>query len=594
MDPKPEYSSRLAARQAVAAREEKASRRISSLRLLAAIAGVAVAFFVFGQTVLSPWWLVAPAVVFATLVVIHSRIEERRTRARRAAQFYQSGLDRVQGRWIGHGERGDRFANSGHVYADDLDVFGKGGLFELLSTARTRPGEDVLASWLLSPADWQQVEARQQAVAELRSRLDLREDFAILGDHARAELHAETIAAWGELPLAQLPAWLRPLAALLCAAVIVTFLLYMTQLTTRTPVLGALFLVLALTLAFRSKIDHIVNQVEASSHDMELLSALIQQFERESFTCESLQALSQRIRTTGRTASIEIAKLRSLVDRLDWEHNILFRPVAAALLWRVQLAIAVERWRAQSGSAIRDWLTVIGEFEALLAISGYSFEHPADPFPEISHQPGWFHAQGLGHPLMAEEQSVRNDVQLGGALRLLVVSGSNMSGKSTLLRSVGLNTVLAWAGAPVRAIRLVVSPVSLGVSIRVLDSLQDGKSRFYAEITRIREIVDLTQQQPRPALFLMDEMLSGTNSHDRRIGAEAIVRSLVDRGAIGMITTHDLALAHIADTLNQAAENVHFADTLVDGKLHFDYRLQPGVVERSNALELMRAVGLNV
>ena len=593
MNPKAEYGARLALRQTEAAREELASRRVSNARLLVAIAGVVVAFFVFGETVLSPWWLVPPLALFVVLVVIHSRIEERLTRARRAAQFYQSGLDRLEGRWIGHGERGERFLNSGHVYADDLDVFGKGGLFELLSTARTRPGEDVLAGWLLAPAEWQQVEARQQAVAELRPRLDVREDFAILGEAARAEMHAETIAAWGESAKVDLPQWLRPVAALLCVAVLVTFLLYMAQLTKRTPVLGALFVVLGLTLAFRTKADQIANRVEASSHDLELLSSLIERFERETFTSPGLDALSQRIRTTGHPASIEIAKLRGLVERVDWEHNIFFRPIAAALLWRLQLAIAVERWRARSGRAIRDWLTAIGEFEALLALSAYSFEHPADPFPEFSHEKGWFHAEGLGHPLMPEENCVRNDVQLGGPLRLLVVSGSNMSGKSTLLRSVGLNAVLAWAGAPVRAIRLVLSPLSLGVSIRVLDSLQDGKSRFYAEITRIREIVELTEQS-RPVLFLMDEMLSGTNSHDRRIGAEAIVRSLVDRGAIGMITTHDLALAHIAGSLGPAAANVHFADTLVDGNLHFDYRLEPGVVERSNALELMRAVGLKV
>jgi MutS domain V len=593
VDPKSEYAARLAARQTEVERREQSSRRIGNLRLLVAIAGVAIAFFVFGQVVLSPWWLIPPAAVFAILVVVHSRMEDRLTRARRAAHFYQSGNDRLQGHWIGRGEPGDRFANQGHVYADDLDVFGKGGLFELLSTARTRPGEDVLAGWLLTPAPWEQVEARQQAVIELRPQLDLREDFAILGDAARAEMHSAGIATWGESPAVALPNWLRPAAAILCAAVLLTFSLYMAQLLTRTPLLAALFLVLALTLAFRSGIDEIANRVEASAHDLELLSALVQRFERETFRSACLQALSQRICSTGRSASLEIAKLRGLVERLDWEHNVFLRPLAAAVLWRLQLALAVERWRARSGPAIRDWLTAISEFEALLALSGYSFEHPADPFPTLSSEPGCFEAEGLGHPLMAQESCVPNDVRLGGELRLLVVSGSNMSGKSTLLRSVGLNTVLAWCGAPVRATRLVISPLSLGVSIRVLDSLQDGRSRFYAEITRIREIVDLLEQ-PSPVLFLMDEMLSGTNSHDRRIGAEAIVRSLVDRGAIGIITTHDLALANIAGSLAPAASNVHFVDTLVEGKLHFDYRLHPGVVERSNALELMRAVGLRV
>jgi DNA mismatch repair ATPase MutS len=194
---------------------------------------------------------------------------------------------------------------------------------------------------------------------------------------------------------------------------------------------------------------------------------------------------------------------------------------------------------------------------------------------------------------MPASQCVPNDVQLGGDLRLLIVSGSNMSGKSTLLRSVGLSTVMAWAGAPVCAGRLSISPLMVGASIRVLDSLQDGRSRFYAEITRLRQIVNLAAEA-RTVLFLIDELLSGTNSHDRKIGASALVRTLVNRGAIGMITTHDLALANIANDLAGRAANVHFADTLQDGQLHFNYQLLPGVVERSNALDLMRSVGLEV
>jgi DNA mismatch repair ATPase MutS len=254
----------------------------------------------------------------------------------------------------------------------------------------------------------------------------------------------------------------------------------------------------------------------------------------------------------------------------------------------------MERWRKVSGRHIRAWIDTAGEFEALCSLAGYSYEHPSDVFPELSELAGGlFEAQSLAHPLMPAAHSVRNDVELGGDTRLWIVSGSNMSGKSTLLRTIGINAVLAWAGAPVRAARLKISPLTLGASIRVQDSLQDGRSRFYAEITRLREIVALTNG-PRPVLFLLDELLSGTNSHDRQAGASAIVRALIDRGAMGLITTHDLALAHIAEALPGRAVNVHFADTLENGQLHFDYRLQPGVVERSNALDLMRSVGLEV
>ncbi|MGA2434212.1 MAG: DNA mismatch repair protein MutS, partial [Bryobacteraceae bacterium] len=204
-----------------------------------------------------------------------------------------------------------------------------------------------------------------------------------------------------------------------------------------------------------------------------------------------------------------------------------------------------------------------------------------------------FEGVGIAHPLLPESRAVRNDVNLGGGLRVMIVSGSNMSGKSTLLRTVGINIVLAMAGAPVRARSLRLSPLAAGASIRTLDSLQGGTSRFYAEIKRLHAVVELTAG-PLPLLFLLDELLHGTNSHDRLIGGEAVVRTLVERGAVGLVTTHDLALSGMVESLGERAANVHFEDQLRDGHIAFDYHLRPGIVQKSNALELMRSVGLDV
>jgi DNA mismatch repair ATPase MutS len=226
-------------------------------------------------------------------------------------------------------------------------------------------------------------------------------------------------------------------------------------------------------------------------------------------------------------------------------------------------------------------------------MAGYAFENPDDVFPEVVEAGPLFDAEALGHPLLPRDRCVRNDLRLDTALQVLVVSGSNMSGKTTLLRSVGVNTVLALAGAPVRARRLRLSTLAVGASIRVHDSLQDGTSRFYAEITRVRQLMDLAGAG-LPLLFLLDEVLHGTNSSDRRVGAEAIVRGLLERGAVGLVTTHDLALAELAESLAPRARNVHFEDQLEGDRIAFDYRLRPGVVRRSNALALMRAVGLHV
>ncbi len=236
---------------------------------------------------------------------------------------------------------------------------------------------------------------------------------------------------------------------------------------------------------------------------------------------------------------------------------------------------------------------MVGEFEALCALASYSYENPEDPFPEIVTDALCYEGVGLAHPLLPRQRRVRNDVKLGGNLRLLVVSGSNMSGKSTYLRTLGINAVLALAGAPVPAHRLRLSPLVLGATLRIQDSLQEGRSRFYAEISRLRQVVDLSRG-PLPLLFLLDELFAGTNSHDRRAGAEALVRGLVEAGAIGLITTHDLSLTDIAERLGDRAANVHFADRFENGEMIFDYRLQPGVVRNSNALALMRAVGLKV
>jgi DNA mismatch repair ATPase MutS len=304
-----------------------------------------------------------------------------------------------------------------------------------------------------------------------------------------------------------------------------------------------------------------------------------------------LAALKARLSTDGVPASQRIAELARLADLLAARQNQFFVPFAFVLMWSLQLAYAVESWRKKHGRAVAEWLTALGELEALVSLANYGYEHPADPMPEISDGGPVYRGEALAHPLLAA--AVANDVQLGGdGPRLYLVSGSNMSGKSTLLRTVGVNAVLALAGGPVRARRLELSPMALGATLRIQDSLAEGASRFYAEITRLQQIVALAQRGP--LLFLLDEILHGTNSHDRRIGGEAVVRALVEKGAIGLCTTHDLALSEMVGTLAPRAVNVHFEDHLENGKLVFDYRLRDDVVTKSNALALMRAVGLDV
>ena len=591
MEPEAEYSRRLEQRRASAGQLDRQARIMSNVRLMVGLSGVALGFFVFGPVTVSPWWLLVPVSAFVVLVILHSRVFRALAAAKRAVTFYEKGLARIQDRWAGTGEQGNRFRDPSHIYAEDLDVFGSGSLYELLCTARTRIGEDTLARWLLTPAAPSEVLDRQQAVAELRSNVDLREEFALVGEDFRSDIHMRHLSAWAQRPAARFLPGIRWAAALVTGATLGSFALYMAGVITRAPFLACLLVDLGFWISMRSKVAEVNEAVDSPARDLALAAEMLQLIERREFRAAMNARLRGALQTGGLAASARIAQFERLVDRLEWQHNPFFAPIAAILQWSTHLGVAVENWRGECGKEIGPWLEAAAEFETLCALGAYSFEHPGDPFPEVVRDETRFDAEQLAHPLMPAAHCVANDVSFGGPVRLLIVSGSNMSGKSTLLRTIGLNTALAWAGAPVRARRLTISPLHLGASIRIVDSLQDGKSRFYAEITRLRQILDLTTGD-RTVLFLIDEILSGTNSHDRRIGAEAIVKGLVERGAVGLITTHDLALVHIADDLGDRARNLHFADTLESGKLHFDYRLQDGVVQRSNALELMRSVGL--
>jgi hypothetical protein len=593
--PRAEYGRRRASRRATGQQLERRHRILGNFRLLTAIAAAITTFLVIARSELSPLWLILPAGVFLALLMVHARVNRERARCARSVAFYERALDRLDNRWAGRGETGDRFKHALHPYAEDLDLFGRGSLFELLSTARTRAGEETLADWLRAPSPSGVLRARHAAVNELRSRLDLREDLAILGEEMRTEARAGSLAEWGE----RLPVFEKPPAriaiALLCAAVVANTIAwivwdewYWRALTLALVIINGFFY-----LRFRQRAEQIAEAAGEAAHDLALLSQVLARLEREIFTAPRLVELKAALVAAGRPPSFRIRKLQRLMAIVESREHIILHAIDPVLLWTLQSALAVESWRKQSGPAIRGWLAAVGEIEALSCLASYAYEHPADPFPEFAEAGPVFDGAGLAHPLLAEDRAVRNDVAIGGELRLIIVSGSNMSGKSTLLRTVGINAVLAQCGAPVRATRLQISPLAVGASIRILDSLQDGTSHFYAEITRLKQIVDLTQN-PRPVLFLFDEFLQGTNSHDRRQGAEAVMRGLVERGAIGFLTTHDLALSEIANGLAGTAANMHFEDRLENGKLLFDYHLRPGVVRRSNALELMRSLGLDV
>jgi len=593
MDPEQEYSRRLERWRAEHDRAQQLFITVGNIRFAVFSAAAVIALLAFWKDVLSLWWLVAPLAGFIGLIIYHERVDRRLRFADRAIRFYRRALARIRGQWIGTGQTGERFQSPDHVYAGDLDLFGRGSLFELLADMRTAAGEAALARWLLQPGTRVEAMERQQAIAELRNKLDLREDLALLGEEIRAGVHAETLEHWGSAPPVIFHPGLRVAALALCLAGLATFSAFMSQALPLWPFLAILALDFLFMFLVARRVRAVVEAADIAGHDLRILSLVLERLEREQFETPLLRQLRSEFEIEGLPASRRVARLERWMDLLDSADHLFVRVIRPVVLWVEQVAMAIEAWRRETGPHVGRWLAAIGDLEALSSLAAFAFERPEYAFPELLDGEPCFEAEHIQHPLLLPSKCVPNDVLLGGPLRLLIVSGSNMSGKSTLLRSVGLNTVLAWAGAPVAARRLRLSRLQTGASIRVVDSLQDGKSRFYAEITRLRQIVDLATNGGQ-VLFLLDEILSGTNSHDRRIGAAAVVRGLVDRGAIGLITTHDLALAELEADLDGHAANVHFEDHIEDGKMEFDFRLRPGVVSRSNALELMRAVGLQV
>lgn len=584
------YSDRLHELRSAQAADHRQERLLGYAKVAVAFTTLAAALILL-YYIRFLWLLLVPAAAFAFLAVLHEqRLQQIRLR-QRAIEFYERGVARIGDRWAGTGETGDRFLDPAHPYARDLDLFGKASLFELLCTARTRAGEESLAEWLLTAAPVEEIVARHGAIHDLSGRVKLREELFCLGETVRAGVRPDSLARWGERKPLLRSGRIRILTTALGALWIAGMVAWAAW------GLGAVALAIsALNLAWAHRLhtrwDEAAEAIEEATHDLDVLAGVLRLIDHGHFSAAKLREIQARLKHEKFAPSDAIRKLDRIVGYLESRRNPAMRLLDAVTFWSAQCVFLAEGWQQEFGPHIRSWLDAVGEFEALTALAGYAFEHPGDVLPQfVEKGPPLFDAEGLTHPLLPAERAIRNDVRLGDGLHLIVLSGPNMAGKSTFIRSVGVNAVLAQCGAPVRASALKLSPLEVAASICVLDSLSGGTSRFYAEIRKLKVAEELSAG-PVPVLFLMDELLSGTNSHDRLEGTKLVVRSLMNRGAIGIVSTHDLALAEIPATMSGRAVNCHFEDRLEDGKLIFDYKLQPGVVKTSNALELMRSIGL--
>lgn len=603
-DPRQPYATRLAAATADYERIDARWNRIANLRLAAFVAAaLAAAWGLWGRAPLG-WPLAGVLLVaFVALAIVHARLGKTRARLALLRAIEEEAIARIDRRWNDLPERWMPPVPPDHPYAGDLDIVGHASLFQLLDTTATRMGRETLARWLLAAADAATATARQGAVADLAPRLDLRQELQLRGRlAANGEADPEPFLDWAEGAdvLAgggwlRWYAWLGPLALLLLAvadyAGIVAYPLWVLPLLANLAV-GAT----AGRRAYATIAGVVANHraIAAYAGQLDLLTGA-------EFTDPSLRGLQERFDEGSHDAPAMLRRLGRLAGMAIPPGSMLYVPMQALAMWDVHVLVALERWKRAGGGHARAWLATLGEIEALAALAALHFDNPRWVFPEVSPGHDRYQARLIGHPLLREDSRVRNDVTVGPPGTFLLVTGSNMSGKSTLLRAIGVNAVLAQAGGPVCADALSLPAVELWTSARVQDSLERGVSFFLAELQRLKLIVDAAararEQGGPPVMYLLDEILQGTNTAERSVAARRIIAYLVDQGAIGAVSTHDLALAD-DPRLAAHAETVHFTDTVGEGPdappMSFDYRLRPGVATTTNALRLMRLIGLEL
>jgi hypothetical protein len=510
----------------------------------------------------------------------------------RLCSWYERGIARLEEKWQGQGSTGEEFARELHAYQSDLNILGSGSIFQLLATTRSAAGAERLAAYLLDHVDISTVRARQAAAIELEPQTELREWLALAGAYAFQECDPRTLRDWLGMPLFRWARFLPALLFLSSTCVLVLGILALAGFVAWHFVLPFLLPLLVLQavlgLVFMRRVRPVLDSIAPLAGEIAVLKDGLAVMRDQRFVSEKLNALVESISPK---ASSNMKALQRLAIACEQRRKDVLYQFSFYLCFGTQLAFAIERWRVRHGAELTTWLDAFADFEALNAIACYAYEHPDYIFPEIVEDAVLFHAENLGHPLLPVRACVANHLQLDRERAFYLVSGSNMAGKSTWLRAVGLAAVLATAGAPVRATSVRMSLFTVCASVSIVDSLDAGKSKFLAEVERLRIAIHAARHRP-PVLFLIDEILSGTNSADRCQVAESALDVLISAGAVGLLSTHDSSLVALAELSRLHGCNVHMGSENPDDPLDFDYRVKPGPVRYANALAISRMAGI--
>lgn len=578
-------------------KQVKIFNKISNIRMFVFLAGAGISAICFTKAA-SPYGYVSlfvSVILFSYFVFTHQRIKNELKKIRCKIKINEQYLSRMDGSWIDFKESGQEFVDLTHSYTGDLDIFGEKSLFQWINVAHTFYGRKVLKNLLAAPEkDSQLIKRRQQGVKELAEKDNFIEELQCLGMLApEIKNNPNQLIEYVEKPSHVLQSkWLKSVFYLLPAATLIAVILYLWGIEIPPFIPLSLIIIQMILTAIGFKENSLALNTVQFKENVDAFNQFIALIEKEKFQNEYLTQLQVRLLQDAKPASLRIKNLERIIAASELRYNIIsFSIMNFLLLWDFHCVFALETWKQQNGKLIRNWLQTIGEFEAVASLSVILQIHPQWSFPVFAAESLSFSAVNLGHPLLVEAKSVRNNMELKNTI--CIITGSNMSGKTTLLRTIGINLVLAYCGAPVCASRLECSLMDIYTSMRIQDDLNSGISTFYAELLRIKMMIDISHQR-QDMIFLIDELFRGTNSQDRIIGATSVLKNLNKDWIIGLISTHDFELCNLENETDGKMVNYHFTESYANNEIHFDYQLRRGRCTTTNAKYLMKMVGIEL
>ena len=594
MNPENHYTERLSLTKGQLQQVKKQIFRISMLRLTLFIAGVAGIYFFFSQT---PLLIVCICLTFLPLFIlvkIHNRFFIRKEWLETQARIIQEELQALSGDYSSF-EDGKEYVNPEHPYSFDLDIFGRRSLFQSINRTCTFFGKARLAKWLQNHLhEKTSIEKRQEMVREISEHTLFREQFRVAGlVHHGQSSDGEKIQAWSQSPAQYLHAgWVK---AFIWGVPVINSLLLITSLAGWTSFswLGLSFgIFLVLSFGIIKRATYIQETYGKQLKSLNGYARLIALAKAENWKSAGMQELMERFNLNGQSPIQALQQLSKELDRLDLRNNqFLYVLLEGSIFFQLQEIVRIERWKARYGQHISKWLETVGELDALCSLGTFAYNHPQYTYPELTEKPFCFLATQMGHPLMPASQCVKNDATIPSRPFFLIITGANMAGKSTYLRTIGVNYLLACIGAPVCCERLKLYPNQLITSLRTSDSLSDNESYFFAELKRLKRIIDLLNQGQQ-LFIILDEILKGTNSMDKQKGSFDLIRQFMQLKANGIIATHDLLLGSLIKQFPEEIRNYCFEADIKENELTFSYKLREGVAQNMNACFLMKKMGI--